>query len=1041
MLYEKNSAPQLSDELFRNPTREYRGTPFWSWNCELDEKELLRQIDELKEMGFGGFHMHCRAGMATEYLSEEFMRLIKSCVKKAKKEDMLAWLYDEDRWPSGFAGGIVTKEHKYRGRYLCFSLDPHATGEQPISGETMVKLGETATPAGGAHMDFGAFDIVLNDDGTLRSYRRLADGEEPEGRVFYAYVTVRMDTPRFNNQAYVDTLNPEAIKRFIEVTYDAYKKAVGKEFDKTVPAIFTDEPQFSKKQRLDFATDMKLVTLPWTDDLEDTYKAKYGDSLIEKLPELIWDLPNGEPSVTRYHYHEHVSQRFTEAFADQCGSWCKKNGIALTGHMMAEASLGSQTGMLGEAMPSYRGFQIPGIDMLCARYEFNTAKQCQSAVRQYGCEGMMSELYGVTSWDFDFRGYKISGDWQTAMGVTVRVPHLAWVSMEGEAKRDYPAAIGYQSPWYQQYAYVEDHFSRAHTALTRGKPMVRIGVIHPIESYWLHWGPKEQSALATDSLEANFENIVKWLSFGGYDFDYICETTLPALCKKGGAPLKVGAMQYDAIVVPACETLRKSTVERLEAFRKAGGKLIFMGSAPKWMDAKPSDRPAKLYRASEIISFTRGELITALEPVRDIEIRGGDGAYSQNVLYQMREDGDDRWVFLCRGVFPYNKDISGSFKLTVRIPGKWRVRLYDTLTGDISDKAVTYRNGMTEIVSRMFDYDSFLFRLSPLVEEEAPAIASAPAKKVVASLATPSLVPFTLCEPNALLLDMAEYALDDEPYHGREELLRADTLCRQKLGWPTLSGGAAQPWCIEKEAITHKIRLRFRINSELRLYGTKLAIENPETAEIIWNGVKLDNKAKGYYVDRSIKTVRIPVVNKGENILELVLPFGKRTATEWCYLLGEFGVRVTGSEATVVPLAKTLGYGDIVSQTLPFYSGAIDYHVDVVVPEEHAGEEVRVTVPQYRGSVVTAWIDGREVGVVAYPPYRISVGALTAGEHRITLRLYVPRTNGFGPVHLADEKYAYPGPAAWRVAGDSFGYEYHLHKEGITMMPRVEVLK
>ena len=146
MLYEKNKAPSLSDELFKNPTAEYRGTPFWSWNCELDEKELLRQIDELKEMGYGGFHMHCRAGMATEYLGEDFMKLIKSCVKKAKKEDMLAWLYDEDRWPSGFAGGIVTKEKKYRGRYLCFSPDPNATNEQPISGEVTVKMdGHTCT--------------------------------------------------------------------------------------------------------------------------------------------------------------------------------------------------------------------------------------------------------------------------------------------------------------------------------------------------------------------------------------------------------------------------------------------------------------------------------------------------------------------------------------------------------------------------------------------------------------------------------------------------------------------------------------------------------------------------------------------------------------------------------------------------------------------------------------------------------------------------------------------------------------------------------
>ncbi|MBO5270807.1 MAG: hypothetical protein J6B77_08470, partial [Clostridia bacterium] len=774
MLYEKNREASLSDELFRSPTAEYRGTPFWSWNCELDEKELLRQIEELKEMGFGGFHMHCRAGMATEYLSDEFMKLIRACVKKAKNEEMLAWLYDEDRWPSGFAGGIVTKEHKYRGRYLCFSPNPHVLGEQPISGEqTAIKMTEAWYPEGAAHLDFGAFDIVLNDDGTLRSYRRLKEGDTPEGTVFYAYETVRMDSPRFNNQAYVDTLNPEAIKRFIEVTYDAYKKAVGKEFNKTVPAIFTDEPQFSKKQRFSFATDKKMITLPWTDDLEDTYFARYGESLIEKIPELMWDLPDGKPSVARYHYHEHVGQRFTEAFADQCGKWCAKNGIALTGHMMAEASLGSQTGMLGEAMPSYRGFQIPGIDMLCARYEFNTAKQCQSAVRQYGREGMMSELYGVTSWDFDFRGYKISGDWQTAMGVTVRVPHLAWVSMEGEAKRDYPAAIGYQSPWFRQYKYVEDHFSRLHTALSRGKPIVRVGVIHPIESYWLHWGPQEQSALATENLESNFKHIVEWLSFGGYDFDYICETTLPDQCKKGGAPLKVGVMEYDAIVVPACETLRKTTVERLEAFRKAGGKLIFMGSAPKWMDATASDRPAKLYRASEVISFSRSELIDALEPVREIEIRDGEGAYTKNMLYQMRQDGDDRWVFICHGSFPYNKDISRHFKMTVRVPGLYTAKLYDSLTGDIREQAVTYRNGMTEIRVEVYDYDSFLFRLSPTAEAVSVSVPT-PAAKTRVALNVPSLVPFTLGEPNALLLDIAEYALDDEDYRPREELLRAD---------------------------------------------------------------------------------------------------------------------------------------------------------------------------------------------------------------------------------------------------------------------------
>ena len=121
MLYKKNNAPKLSQELFENPTAEYRGTPFWGWNCELKREELEWQLENFKKMGFGGAHMHVRTGMSTPYLSDEFMTLIKACVEKAKSEDMLAWLYDEDRWPSGAAGGLVTKEKKYRGRYLLFT--------------------------------------------------------------------------------------------------------------------------------------------------------------------------------------------------------------------------------------------------------------------------------------------------------------------------------------------------------------------------------------------------------------------------------------------------------------------------------------------------------------------------------------------------------------------------------------------------------------------------------------------------------------------------------------------------------------------------------------------------------------------------------------------------------------------------------------------------------------------------------------------------------------------------------------------------------
>ena len=114
MYYPKNQESELSKELFLHPTSEYRGAPFWSWNDELEKEELCRQIDEFHEMGFGGFVMHPRSGLKTPYLGKDFMDCVRSCGDKAKENRMLAWLYDEDRYPSGFAGGFVTKDGRCR---------------------------------------------------------------------------------------------------------------------------------------------------------------------------------------------------------------------------------------------------------------------------------------------------------------------------------------------------------------------------------------------------------------------------------------------------------------------------------------------------------------------------------------------------------------------------------------------------------------------------------------------------------------------------------------------------------------------------------------------------------------------------------------------------------------------------------------------------------------------------------------------------------------------------------------------------------------
>jgi len=1025
MLYPRSNDPHLCPELFKNPGSEYRGTPFWAWNCQLEKDELLWQLEVMKEMGLGGAHMHVRTGMATPYLSDEYMELIKACVEKCRDEKMLAWLYDEDRWPSGAAGGIVTKDPQYRARHLLFTARPYGAALRP--GQNMEMSGRTGRSENGYLLS--CYDIVLDENGCLASAEPIAEDAEAKGRKWYAYVETDLPNPWYNNQTYVNTLDKASIKRFIDVTYERYLETVGDDFGGVVPAIFTDEPQFSRKSTLGFASAEKDVILPWSDDVPETFKAAYGTDIVAHLPELLWELPDEKRSVIRYQYHDHIAERFAQAFADQCGKWCGDHNLMLTGHMMEEPTLESQTAALGEAMRSYRGFQLPGIDMLCARFELTTAKQAQSAAHQFGRPGVLSELYGVTGWAFDFRGHKLHGDWQAALGVTVRVQHLSWVSMKGEAKRDYPASISYQSPWWKDYSVVEDHFARVNTALTRGKPVVKVGVIHPVESYWLHWGPAEQTFGPREQMDEHFQSLTNWLLTGGIDFDFISESLLPDQCASGSAPLQVGEMAYDTVIVPGCETLRSSTLERLEAFRKAGGKLIFLGSAPTLENAVPSDRGQKLFDAAEKADFSREAVLNAVADARILDIRDGSGKRTSNLLHQLRRDGDGLWLFIAHCTEPYNKDIPRCQDIRITVNGEYAVEIYDTQTGEIKPAAFTCANGKTVVTAALYDYDSLLLRLNDSGEKASAAAAAQDG--CFKAIAVPALVDYRLDEPNVYVLDKAEFALDGGAYRPAQELLRADNVLRAELGWPSRRGAVAQPWTVQEEATTHTVRLRFTVDCAVPVADAKLALEDADIAKIAVNGAPVTAAPDGWYVDKSIGCVAVGSLPAGANVIEVELPFGRRTNVEWCYLLGDFGVTLDGEHRTIVDSPARLGFGDVTRQRLPHYGGNIAYDI----PFEASGAPLRVTVPHYSGAAVRVALDGEACGTIVYPPYTLDLPAAAPGAHTLTLTLLGNRENAFGPLHRADTTNTWIGPDAWRTNDSMWTEAYWVSPLGLRTPP------
>ncbi len=1024
MLYDKWSHTEFSEEIFKNPTNEFRGAPFWAWNSALDPEVLRDQVDIFKEMGFGGFNMHVRQGLETTYLGEDFFKAIKACIERAEENGMLAWLYDEDRWPSGAAGGFVTKTIKNRVKALTLEVAKRDNAVYDYHDAI-----ETGTP-----VFVAAFSLNINEDGILESYRRVDENEECENKRYFYCVTAKGGEARYNYQSYVDSLSKDAIDCFKEITYEAFKREVGERFGKSVPAIFTDEPQTVSGKNLKSGFDTKRMDNPWTWDFADTFKASYGFDIVDRLPEIFYKCADESDISPRYYYFRHLAERFAGAFMDNLGKWCGENNIMFTGHLMQEDNLIYITNRCFDPMRMYKSMQLPGIDVLYDRRLFVTAKQCESVVRQMGKEGMLSEMYGVTNWDYDFRGHKSQGDWQACLGVTVRVPHLSWQTMKGEGKRDYPASIFYQSPWYKEYKIVEDHYARLNTALSRGKAVSNIAVLHPIESFYMRYASEAETSMDYNELNSQFLELCDWLLLGSVNFDYIAESLMEELCKNPTCPLRVGEMEYDTIILDNCENLRPYTIFALKEFAKAGGKLIISGRLPYMSLAKLSDESSALTSYAKVIPHTRSSILKAVESSRNVVIKHRGGALTEDLLYTRRTEGDVDWLFICNAYKPELLHIPNKKNIEITVNGHYRASLYDTVSGKVEKISYVAKRGKTKIYSDIFDFDSLLIKLEKINVEEDGML---PEVKIIRSdINIPTSVSYKLSEPNSLLLDMAEWRVDGGRLYPKEELMRIDEKVRNILGLPSKRTKTVQPWAVKDAPEANELFLRFTFNSEIEYDGAALALENLHKSKVVFNGIECNTAKIGCFVDREIHTCAIPKIKRGENVLEVTMPFGIRTDVENCFVLGEFGTAYRGREAYTTALPSKLSFGDAVHQGLAFYGANITYDTVVNLNEKTALE---FEISYYRGALIRVDIDGKMAGYIWKSPFRLISDVLDEGEHRVSFTVFGNRYNTFAALHtlLADKKDVYTGPDYWRSSGFAWSYEYNTKPFGILKAPVV----
>lgn len=1019
----ENKEQKFTKELFLNPPAEFRGAPFWAWNTDLKEDVLLWQIDRLKEMGFGGFFIHTRSGMSTEYLGKDFMRLVSVCNNKAKDIGMLSYLYDEDRWPSGSAGGYVTQDKKFRQKMIVLSLtEPKEMLALHANDEREPEF-------------LAAYDIIFDAQGKIETYKVIAEQERAKGEKWYAYCMLAEKSGIFNGFTYLDTMNPDAVDKFIEVTHEAYKRELGNEFGKSVPAIFTDEPSYYVMTFKAYARDGKDVIYPWTQAFRSSFEENFGYDIVFRMPEVVWNRSDGKPCTARYHFFKNATELFATSFSDKIGKWCHKSHIAFTGHFMEEPWLLSQMRAIGEAMRHYRELDIPGIDMLCNRKEFTTAKQAQSVVHQCGRRGMMSEEYGVTGWNYDFRGHKWQGDWQAALGVTLRVPHLSWVSMRGSAKRDYPASISYQSAWYKEYGYIENHFARLNTALTRGKPIVNVAVLHPIESAWLSGGVREYTAADIETLDAQFSNITEWLLRGQIDFDFFSESMLPDLycVTKGG--FGIGEMKYKAVLIPPIKTVRTTTLAALSEFIRDGGIVYVCGECPACVDAELSNAAESVWSKAQKIDFSQAAILQALSDLRDIEIRGDAGNRRTDLIYTMRQDGDNKWLFIahcdCASRMDGNDCAYDELRITVK--GIFTPTLYNTLDGSIRQASHKHENGNTVIYAPCYPLDSFLYSLEPCSENCAIKTTTQIREKKEVQIYVPDFVSYEHSEPNVLVLDMPEWSRDGVHFMPREEMLRIDRIVRSQLGYPAADGCDVQPWRLSATEPNEFVWLRFIIESEIAA-PCMLGYEYADSVR--FNGKDIQVAKDGWYVDKEIYTMRLPSLVKGKNELLVRVPISARVSMENLFLLGDFGVETLGAQTKITELATSITFDALRKQKLSFYGANITYKI----PFECEAGDLTITTDYYIGALVSARLDGREIGKIVIPPYKLKINNIEKGKHILELTLFGTRVNTFSTLHLTTPK-DWKGPDMWYSGNNMWSYEYCLQDMGLMKKPELTLEK
>jgi hypothetical protein len=543
---------------------------------------IERALGRLEAAGAGGIVVN--VGSPGYLRNPAQWEILRRGISHARARGLAVWIYDEEGYPSGAAGGVVLEGHPELEALGLACRTVRVDGPGPVVlGPPDCRQRLVAALAWNSSVTLDLASSV-GPDGSLHA--ELPPGPWTVQHFFEkpAYEGTHAEGNVHASRRYINVLDPRAVRRFIEVTHEAYARELGSRLG-GAQAFFTDEPSLMSayiwplppavqgKQRIQdpLASTDRTPMVAWAPGLAAEFRRRAGYDLAPFLPDLFVDRGPGSRRV-REDYRGVVAGVFADTYCGAITAWCESRGLASTGHVLVEESVLWHVALLGDLFALVRRMTWPGIDMLdsdpvsiAAGEGFMVARQVSSAAHLAGRQEVMCEL---SDWFMRNEGRAATHD--QARG-TANLLFLLGVTTIASY---YDSSLAF----YPEYTL---HAARLRTLLTAGRHDSRVAVLYPARGVQGRYFPQTEPPLPqwqsadVQAVVAGWTAVCRTLMQQQVDFDCIDEQGL-AEAEDAHGTLRVGHESYDTVVIPPTDRVGEPALAALSRLVESGGRLVLV---------------------------------------------------------------------------------------------------------------------------------------------------------------------------------------------------------------------------------------------------------------------------------------------------------------------------------------------------------------------------------------------------------------------------------------------------------------------------------